>query len=83
MLLKLIYVKLCLVRKRNNNSFEKEGLNMAWVETECKKENKEENSFLRILDRGIDDMEAGRELPLEEAFQKINELRTIRRNARV
>lgn len=56
---------------------------MAWVETECKKENKEENSFLRILDRGIDDMEAGRELPLEEAFQKINELRTIRRNARV
>ena len=83
MLVKLIYVKLCLVRKRNNNIFEKEGFNMAWIEAECKKENKEENSFLRILDRGIDDMEAGRELPLEEAFQKINELRTIRRNARV
>ncbi len=43
----------------------------------------EENNFLRILDRGIDDMEAGRELPLEDAFQKIKELRTIRRNARV
>ena len=43
----------------------------------------EENNFLRMLDRGIDDMEAGRELPLEEAFQKINELRSIRRDARV
>ena len=43
----------------------------------------EENNVLRMLDRGIDDMEAGRELPLEEAFQKINELRAIRRDARV
>lgn len=43
----------------------------------------EENNVLRMLDRGIDDMEAGRELPLEEAFQKINELRSIRRDARV
>ena len=42
-----------------------------------------ENHLLRMLDRGIDDMEAGRELPLEEAFQKINELRSIRRDARV
>ena len=56
---------------------------MSWIEVERKKETKEENNFLRILDRGIDDMEAGRELPFEEAFQKINELRTIRRNARV
>ena len=41
-----------------------------------------ENELLRMLDRGIDDMENGKELPLEEAFQKISELRTIRRNAR-
>ncbi len=30
-----------------------------------------------MLDRGIDDMEEGRELPLDEAFQKITELRNI------
>lgn len=42
-----------------------------------------EESFLRKLDRGIDDKEAGRELPLEDAFQKISELRMSRRNARV
>ena len=29
---------------------------------------------LKMLDRGIDDMEAGRELPLTEAFVKITEL---------
>ena len=37
--------------------------------------NQENNHLLRILDRGIDDMEAGRELPLEDAFRKITELR--------
>ena len=31
----------------------------------------ENNHLLRMLDRGIDDMEAGRELPLEDAFRKI------------
>ena len=36
----------------------------------------------RTLDRGIDDMEAGRELPLDDAFDKITELRNVRRNAR-
>lgn len=59
---------------------------MIMVQTEMDKEklyNPEENNFLRMLDRGIDDMEAGRELSLEEAFQKINELRSIRRDARV
>lgn len=57
---------------------------MAWTEV-AKKENdrQEENDILHMLDRGIDDMEADRELPLEEAFQKISELRKIRRNARV
>lgn len=39
-----------------------------------------ENDILPMLDRGMDDMEAGRELPLEEAFQKIGELRKFRRN---
>lgn len=56
---------------------------MAWIEADKKKDSREENNFLRMLDRGIDDMEAGRELPLDDAFQKISELRTIRRNARV
>lgn len=40
------------------------------------------DALLQILDRGIDDTEAGRELPLDEAFQKITDLRDIRRNAR-
>lgn len=39
-------------------------------------------TLYRTLDRGIDDMEAGRELPLDEAFDKITELRNVRRNAR-
>lgn len=42
----------------------------------------QEADLLQMLDRGIDDMEAGRELPVDEAFQKITELRDIRRNAR-
>lgn len=41
-----------------------------------------EINILAKLDRGIDDMEAGRELPLKEAFQKIENLRDYRRNAR-
>lgn len=32
------------------------------------------------LDRGIEDMEAGRELPLQEAMGKVTELRNERRN---
>lgn len=42
----------------------------------------ENKNLMRMLDRGIDDMEAERELPLDEAFQKITELRDKRRNAR-
>ena len=45
--------------------------------------NQENNHLLRMLDRGIDDMEAGRELPLKDAFRKITELRDARRNARI
>lgn len=44
-------------------------------------EEDKENLF-RLLDRGIDDMEAGRELPAEEAFEMITKLRTARRNER-
>ena len=43
----------------------------------------ENNHLLRMLDRGIDDMKAGRELPLEDAFCKITELRDARRNAKI
>ncbi len=41
-----------------------------------------EEYLMRMLDRGIDDMEAGKELPLDDAFQKIRELRDNRRSAR-
>ena len=44
-------------------------------------EEDKENLF-RLLDRGIDDMETGRELPAEEAFEMITKLRTARRNER-
>ena len=37
---------------------------------------------LSALDRGIEDMEAGRELPLQEAMEKVTELRNERRNAK-
>lgn len=43
---------------------------------------RQDDDLLQMLDRGIDDMEAGRELPFDEAFQKITELRDIRRGAR-
>ena len=45
------------------------------------KDKQKKMNFFSMLDRGIDDMEAGRELPLEEAFQKIGELRNTRRRA--
>ncbi len=43
----------------------------------------DDDKLLGMLDRGIDDMESGRELPLEDAFRKIMDLREARRNARV
>lgn len=45
------------------------------------KDKQKKMNFFSMLDTGIDDMEAGRELPLEEAFQKIGELRNTRRRA--
>lgn len=47
-----------------------------------KNTSQQDDYLMRMLDRGIDDMEAGRELPLDEAFQKIRELRDNRRSAR-
>lgn len=41
------------------------------------------DNLLSMLDQGLEDMEQGRELPLEEAFQKITELRNSQRSARV
>lgn len=38
--------------------------------------------LFKMFDKGIDDMETGRELPLDEAFEKITELRNMRRDAR-
>ena len=43
---------------------------------------RDKETIFRMLDAGIDDMEQGRELPLEEAFLKIDELRDKKRNAR-
>ena len=40
-------------------------------------------TLLHLLDKGIDDMESGRELSLEDAFAKINELRDTRKNAKL
>ena len=42
----------------------------------------DQEALLRMLDRGIDDMEAGREMPIEEASEKITKLRNMRRNSR-
>lgn len=42
----------------------------------------EEENLFRLLDRGIDDMEAGRELSIDEAFQRVDELRERHRRAR-
>jgi hypothetical protein len=55
---------------------------MDYVSDNAISEKKEEQELFRLLDKGIDDMEAGRELPLDEAFQKIKELRERRRSAR-
>lgn len=46
-------------------------------------DNKSEFTELsQILDRGIEDMEAGRELPVDEAFNLISELAERRKLAR-
>lgn len=47
-----------------------------------KAENEGEKLLLQQLSRGIEDMEDGRELPIDEAFEKITELRDERKKAR-
>lgn len=37
----------------------------------------EEKDIFHFLDRGIDDMEEKRELPVDEAFEMITKLRTM------
>lgn len=46
------------------------------------KNNQGKEELFRMLDRGIDDMEAGRELPLEEALKAIDKLVERRKRAR-
>lgn len=41
----------------------------------------EDRNLFQMLDSGIADMKAGRELPLADAFQRITELREQRRIA--
>lgn len=41
-----------------------------------------DKTLTQILDRGIDDMESGRELPVDEAFTLIAELVERRQRAR-
>ena len=75
----LWYLKL-----RSINGKKKAGEFMAYaLQDEKVNETINYEKMLKMFDRGIDDMEAGRELPLTEAFVKITELRNRRRNAEV
>ena len=66
------------------NCKKKAGEFMAYVlQDEKARDAANHERLLKMLDRGIDDMEAARELPLAEAFVKITELRNRRRNAEV
>lgn len=58
----------------------KELIPMDYVINENWNNTKDELNLFRELDKGINDMEAGRELPLEDAFRKITELREQRRS---
>lgn len=51
------------------------------LNTNMNNEITDNDKLLRLLDKGIDDMEMGKELPFGEAFEKITKLRNIRRNA--
>ena len=55
----------------------KETLNVNQADTQ-----QDGEALLRMLGRGIDDMEAGREIPVEQAFKKITELRYMNRKGR-
>ena len=73
-----------ILKLRSINGKKKAGEFMAYaLQDEKVNETINYEKMLKMLDRGIDDMEAGRELPLTEAFVKITELRNRRRNAEV
>lgn len=46
------------------------------------KNDQRKEELFRMLDRGIDDMEEGRELPLEEALNAVDRLVERRKRAR-
>lgn len=73
-----------ILKLRSINGKKKAGEFMAYaLQDEKVNETINYEKMLKMLDRGIDDVEAGRELPLTEAFVKITELRNRRRNAEV
>ncbi len=73
-----------ILELRSINNERKAGGFMAYaLQDEKVRDSINNERLVKMLDRGIDDMEAGRELPLTEAFVKITELRNRRRNAEV
>ena len=61
-------------------------LNKEWeviqVDVSVIKNDQRKEELFRMLDRGIDDMEEGRELPLEEALNAVDRLVERRKRAR-
>lgn len=61
-------------------------LNLDWeviqVDVSVIKNDQGKEELFRMLDRGIDDMEEGRELPLEEALNAVDRLVERRKRAR-
>ena len=61
-------------------------LNKDWeviqVDVSVIKNDQGKEELFRMLDRGIDDMEEGRELPLEEALNAVDRLVERRKRAR-
>lgn len=61
-------------------------LNLDWeviqVDVSVIRNDQGKEELFRMLDRGIDDMEEGRELPLEEALNAVDRLVERRKRAR-
>lgn len=55
---------------------------MRQVDISAIKNMNEKEELFRMIDRGIDDMKEGRELPLEEAFKELDKLVETRKIAR-
>lgn len=52
------------------------------VDVSVMKKEQKNKELIRLLDRGIDDMEEGRELPLDEALNAVDRLVKRRKRAR-